>query len=298
MFLWRKCAYAVFPPNNPDETLALMSLPVFSKHALRLNQWFDKVKGNLTQTLMPCIACSKPVLVTQEHPLTLCEPCQHGIIFRDPLPLNLDGATPLIDSSKPSLYAACMFTQQMKTWLFQHKFYHRHDNTVLMAEVLAAYWHHIMAEQGGPSRWLVVPIPPHAKHSPNSHQGSHLADIMRPMASSLGFDFVEHGLCWRRTVAPQHTLVNRHQRRQNMLKALAVSPKLHYHLADDTGILVVDDMVTTGSTMDAALEALASNAPGYPMAGLAMSQVPLSLKRIRHRSVEIPVLMPVGEQLN
>ena len=287
-----------------------MSLPMVSKHAL--HKWLDKLKGSF-RPMMACAHCSQMVEVRnpmQEMHLVLCASCRVHIIFRDPQALQLD--VPEHETRQPSLYSACMFTQKLKTCLYQHKFYHRHEHNVPMAELMAAYWRQTMAvrfaanpTQAHPKQWLIVPIPPHAKHAPNSHQGSHLADIMRPLASSLGFDFVEHGLCWRRTVAPQHTLVNRHQRRQNMQKALAVSPKLHYHLTAGSGILVVDDLITTGATMHAALEAMAAEAPGHAMAGLSLCHVPLSAQRIRHRSLVLPsdasskaLLTPMGEQLN
>lgn len=287
-----------------------MSLTVLSKHVL--NKWFDKFKDSFRPTLA-CVACGKLVDMSDqmtEHHLTVCASCSVGVIFRDTNPLKLDLTE--VNTGKPALYAACMFTQQMKTWLYQHKFYHRHEHNVLMAELLASYWRQVLetghlAQTGpnSPSHWLIVPVPPHPRHAPNSHQGSHLSDIMRPLASSLGADFVEHGLCWRRTVTPQHTLVNRHQRRQNMQKALAVSPKLHYHLTEGAGILVVDDMITTGATMYAGLEALAAEARGHEIAGLSLCHVPLSAQRIRHRSLVLPndrsakgLLTPSGEQLN
>ncbi|MDH4378353.1 MAG: hypothetical protein QE263_00395 [Vampirovibrionales bacterium] len=92
------------------------------------------------------------------------------------------------------------------------------------------------------------------------------------------------GLEWQRDTWPQHRLTQRKERLNNMHQALAVNDVLWQQRLKNqgppSGIVVLDDLVTTGATAQAALSAVEAwcKAQGFshiPQKVLALAYVPL-----------------------
>jgi len=124
------------------------------------------------------------------------------------------------------------------------------------------------------SRWnlapdLIIAIPLHARR--RRERGYNQADLLaRRCASRLGVPYLRDALIWRRETPPQVGL-SAEERRANVRDAFALAhPRLTAALAGKR-IVLVDDVTTTGSTLDAAAAALLSAGPAA-VYGLAVAR--------------------------
>jgi ComF family protein len=97
---------------------------------------------------------------------------------------------------------------------------------------------------------LIVPIP--LASSRQSQRGYNQADLLaRPMAAMLGLPYIQTALLRSHETKPQFEL-NAAQRWENLHGAFQADPAPLRGVA----VLLVDDIMTTGATLDAASEAL------------------------------------------
>lgn len=116
---------------------------------------------------------------------------------------------------------------------------------------------------------LIVAIPLHARR--RRERGYNQADLLaRRCAARLGMPYLRDALIWRRETPPQVGL-SAAERRANVRDAFALAhPRLTAALAGKR-IALVDDVTTTGSTLDAAAAALLSAGPAA-VYGLAVAR--------------------------
>jgi ComF family protein len=114
---------------------------------------------------------------------------------------------------------------------------------------LASYLSELYRSQG----WkvdLIVPIPLAANRQ--SQRGYNQVDLLaRPLAATLGMPYVQGALVRSHETKPQFEL-NAAQRWENLHSAFQADPTPLQGVA----VLLVDDIMTTGATLDAAAEAL------------------------------------------
>ncbi len=106
---------------------------------------------------------------------------------------------------------------------------------------------------------LVIPMPLHATR--RRERGYNQAALLaRPVARALGLPLVEDALARVRATLPQ-TQLHRADRRANVAGAFALTESVAARALAGKRILLVDDVTTTGATLEAAAEALLAARP-------------------------------------
>jgi ComF family protein len=136
-----------------------------------------------------------------------------------------------------------------------------------LGDLLAAELHAAM--QQGARAELIVPVPLHMQR--RRQRGFNQAELLaRRCSSRLGIPVAAHLLLRRRATSPQVGL-SLAERHSNIAGAFALaSQQAHTRLAG-RHLVLIDDVSTTGSTLDAAAEALRAAGPASIL-GIAVSR--------------------------
>jgi len=211
-----------------------------------------------------CLYCGKPL----PEP-AFCPACHEKLGLRENFPLSVMG--------EDRLYAATLFNPAAKSLLYGYKFYHNTGKRPVLTELLCAYWQTVSPTLPGhlSAHTLVLSIPAH------TGKVSVVEPIARPFAVRFGYRFSNRVLRWQRDIQPQHTLVARRKRVDNVKGALhAEAHALPFSASDPPAhILIVDDLTTTGATLREATRALREAGVACPISGLAITHVPLAFQK-------------------
>jgi predicted amidophosphoribosyltransferase len=247
---------------------------------IRLPGWIERLKLALEPPGCPACGETDPAMcLPPERHTAFCKLCWVSLGIQDrPPQIAPPGALTIL--------AVTTWTGQTKSILYSHKFHRRPRSTRLMTQLLLDGWQRF--QPTAPAHWQqrpvwIVPIPP------RDPRRDPLAAVARPLAQRLGAQWTPC-LQWRRPTQPQHTLHKKHQRLANLVDSLAVAPTALPQSAHAPLILIVDDLVTTGITMqqaDRALRRHFQDAAEPPvLLGLAVCQMPYVA---RPKSVQPPV---------
>jgi len=178
-----------------------------------------------------CSLCGRPLpqSAQADHGVTegLCARCRME-------PIKLDG-----------IRSVAVHDGALRQAIHHLKYHHRHELAVTLGQILFGYWKKVdLAAE------LVVPVPLHASRQKERgyNQAALLARVLTERAS-LAFN--EQHLIRTRATPPQVGLGAR-ERKTNVQDAFAwAGPRL-----DSIGVLLVDDVCTTGATLEACALAL------------------------------------------
>ncbi|HMB52382.1 MAG TPA: ComF family protein, partial [Thermoanaerobaculia bacterium] len=212
---------------------------------------------------LPCLGCSAP-LPRAATPLHLCLPCR-GRLPRHrpgcprcgtPFPDGRRGAEPCADCRRraPAFHrflAPWAFAPPLTHVLHQLKFRRRGDLGARIAAPLADWMAHF-APPLEPRAEVVCAVPLHPWR--RWRRGYNQAErIARPLAVQLGLPYA--AALRRRRATPPQTALSRERRRGNVDGAFAATRRGGAGVAGRR-VLLVDDVATTGATLDAAARAL------------------------------------------
>lgn len=197
--------------------------------------------------LLPCPLCQRPAKAV------FCPDCQRRLQAE-----RLD-SWPVTTSPWP-LYAWGIHRGALRRALYSLKYQGQRRIGAVLGEWLGSRWLESRQRRSDLLRqdYTVVPIPLHAERL-QQRGYNQAALISQAFCERTGLRHLPTALVRVRATAPQHEL-NPQQRRQNLAGAFALK------CPPATPVLLLDDIYTTGSTVEAAHQALA--AAGIPVAGV------------------------------
>jgi ComF family protein len=222
--------------------------------------------GRIANILVPpvCLACRHPV-GTQD---TLCAACWRDIAFiRPPLcdrlgiPLPFDTGGPMISAAAaadPPHYdrarVVASFAGIMQSLIHGFKYADRHDARDLFGRWLVSAGDEILTDAD-----LIVPVPMH-RWRLFTRRFNQSAILAREVAHRTGHRYEPQLLLRSRATPPQVGLTRR-ERAANVAGAFRVPEQKRARL-DGKAVVLVDDVVTTGSTVDACARVLKAAGAG------------------------------------
>jgi ComF family protein len=205
-----------------------------------------------------CIICDSP---RPPHNRWFCSSCsaaiESNITDRDPCPLcgqnrSQQSCTCTITWDFPfeKIVAFVDYTEKIKT-IIQHIKYHGKRDLAYATGKLCG--HHL--EDGFLSRFdLVIPVPLHRTRK--LHRGYNQAErFARGLTAETFHPAVETKLLFRQYNTASQTRLDKSQRRENLNNAFIVRENTPRSL-ENTSVLLVDDVITTGATTSAATKVL------------------------------------------
>jgi ComF family protein len=184
-----------------------------------------------------------------EEGLALCPRCRRGLDARLPLPAGVPMGLP---SGLPMLIAqlewCAPFSGPVRAALHGLKYAGERRLTEPLAAAVAARW-----RAGGAGGELLVPVPVHAERA--RRRGYDQAVLLTvEISRRLSMPWLP-ALERTRNTSPQFDL-GRRARRANVAGAFAVRGPREAAAVRDRWVVLVDDVVTTGSTLTSCAEAL------------------------------------------
>jgi ComF family protein len=206
---------------------------------LGLGAWAKASTNSLLSTLFepPCAGCRKPLT----HPLNgaVCEDCWADLRLAPPL---LDRLR--VDQGVDWSCAVDRYEGRMKEIIQALKYERRRSIAAPLGELMRGTGARVL--QGAD---LVVPVPLHPRRE--YQRGFNQAD---DLARHLGLPVVP---LLKRVVHTQSQIeLPKHQRQQNVKDAFALNPVPRSRFPVPDVIVLVDDVSTTGSTLDACARVL------------------------------------------
>lgn len=226
----------------------------------RLRHAVSAAVRSLTDMIVPpaCLACHTPIA---DHD-ALCAECWRGIDFiRSPLcdrlglPLPFDIGGTMVSAAAaaaPPGYnrarAVARFDATMRRLVHDLKFHDRQQGRVLLGRLLAAAGSDLLVDAQ-----LIVPVPLN-RWRLLSRRFNQSAILSREVSRLTGIAWTPSALVRVRRTASQVDLTP-DQRRANVSGAFKVTARGRDDIADRS-ILLIDDVITTGATVEACTRAL------------------------------------------
>jgi len=217
------------------------------------------------------------LLCRQANHSTLCASCQTSIprFNHAQLYYNLMRWPKMIEALRPNmlahLHAISDYEYPISHWLKQLKF----EQKLIYAEVLANLFVTSISKRPGAMPQALIPAPLHT-----SRYVKRQFNQARVLAQSIGYRLhipILDGVLFRQHQTKAQSQLNREQRLSNVHNAFIADPVS----SPLSHIAIVDDVITTGSTMQSMLDAFKQSNPNLTVEVWSIAVALSSLNEIR-----------------
>lgn len=172
----------------------------------------------------------------------VCNDCLNEISFNKNEPIKYIHAIPV--------YSAGEYTHNLRKIILALKFQQKKELSQTLVRFLHSYWQNINITD---KNFIVVPIPIHKKKK-NDRGFDQTELISKQFALLSGYEYDNSVLIRQKETIPQHSL-DYEKRKENLKNAFIInnSPPIN------SSILIIDDICTTGSTIQEAITTLYNN---------------------------------------
>ncbi|MBI2996048.1 MAG: ComF family protein [Candidatus Melainabacteria bacterium] len=131
------------------------------------------------------------------------------------------------------------------------------------AEKLSDFWNNIQQDK---NNCLVIPVPSHKKRI--KERGYCQASLIgKYFSARQGFPFSDNLIAREKETSFMNSMTNLHQRKENIKNAFEVTEEL----TDINKIIIIDDILTSGSTMCEIARTIHSKYPNVNLTGLTVA---------------------------
>lgn len=190
--------------------------------------------------IQPCYFCKS----SKEDKL-LCSKCYDKIRF---LPAGVVRTIRNCD-----IYAATIYDGIIKTLIKDLKYYKKKKLAVVQAQIMYEYWQQLDIKE----EFIILPVPIHTSRL-KERKYNHMDLVAEKFGELTNFE-VNKNLLLRIKDTQKQFKLNKKERIQNIKNAFDINKKME--LSKDINILIIDDITSTGITLEEIIKILKSN--GY-----------------------------------
>ncbi len=231
--------------------------------------WPSKIINDINSILLPpvCFGCNAQ-LSGGEH--LLCTVCRHDLPLTD---YNFDEENPVdrIFYGRVPIQKAASFLLFSEVGMVKNLLHYlKYKNQEIVGDFIGDWFGHTIKQNKNLKIDLVIPVPLHPKK--RKKRGYNQVSLFgQKLASHLGSNFREDVLVKTRNTRTQ-TKKSRFARWTNSQELFVVQ---NHHNLNGKHILLVDDVITTGATIEACAQALLK-IPNVKIYLATMAVVPLN----------------------
>lgn len=190
--------------------------------------------------IQPCYFCKS----SKEDKL-LCSKCYSKIRF---LPAGIVRTIAGVD-----IYSATIYDGIIKTLVKDLKYYKKKKLAIIQAQIMFEYWQQLNIKD----EFVILPVPIHP-HRLKERKYNHMDLVANEFSKLTGFDVNKNFLLRIKDTEKQFKL-NKRERIQNIRNAFDIDKEVE--LSKEKNILVIDDITSTGITLEEIIKLLKKN--GY-----------------------------------
>ncbi|MBS4759620.1 MAG: ComF family protein [Clostridium sp.] len=176
------------------------------------------------------------------HNSKMCSDCIEKINFLPPKKLKyIDGVC---------VYSAMIYENEIKRLIRGLKYHNQKELAYFQARLMDDFWQNVDVSK---NKYTLVPVPLYVKRE-KKRKYNHMSLVAEEFSKLSGYDVKEDLIFRTKNTKPQFNLSIK-ERAKNMYGAFEVK-KENYH---NEKILIIDDILTTGSTLSEMIKALKSS---------------------------------------
>ncbi len=179
-----------------------------------------------------CYFCRK-----SDENTIMCEKCFDNIELFD---LN-----PIKEISGTKIYACCAYVKEMQKLIRAVKYHNKKELAYFQAKVMHDYFSSVSGEE-----YVIIPVPLHKKRH-KERRYNHMELVANELSKLTGWAVKTNIIERIKETKPQYKL-KMDEREENLKDAFKIYPENY----NDENILIIDDILTTGSTLSEIIRCL------------------------------------------